>query len=106
MPGFVPPPYPYERLGEVSAIADAHEGGAVDLSIGTPCDPTPPDVLAALSTVDGARSYPPSIGTAAFRKAAAQWVSRRLGADVDPDTELAACVGTKEFVASVPQFRR
>jgi succinyldiaminopimelate transaminase len=106
MPGFVPPPYPYERLGEVTAIADAHEGGAVDLSIGTPCDPTPPEVLAALSTVDGARSYPPSIGTVAFRAAAAQWVSRRLGADVDPDTELAACVGTKEFVASVPQFLR
>ena len=27
-----------------------------------------------------------------------------LGATVDPATELAACVGTKEFVASVPQY--
>jgi aspartate/methionine/tyrosine aminotransferase len=29
---------------------------------------------------------------------------RRLGATVDPAREIAACVGTKEFVASVPQY--
>ena len=104
MAGFVPPPYPYERLGEVIAIADQHDGGAVDLSIGTPCDAAPPEVIAALSTVDGARGYPPSIGTKAFRDAAALWIKRRLGATVDADAELAACVGTKEFVASVPQY--
>jgi succinyldiaminopimelate transaminase len=106
VPGFVPPPYPYERLGEVIAIAEQHEGGAVDLSIGTPCDPAPPEVIAALSTVDGARTYPPSIGTKAFREAAARWIDRRFGVTVDPATELAACVGTKEFVASVPQYLR
>jgi succinyldiaminopimelate transaminase len=104
MSGFVPPPYPYERLDAVQAIAAAHDGGAVDLSIGTPCDPPPPQVLAALSAGDTARGYPPSIGTPALRAAAADWVARRLGASVDPATELAACVGTKEFVASVPQY--
>jgi succinyldiaminopimelate transaminase len=101
---FVPPPYPYERLGEISDIAAKHEGGAVDLSIGTPCDPPPPAVLAALSAGDSARGYPPSIGTPAFRRAASAWVERRLGATIDPDTEVAAAVGTKEFVASVPQY--
>ena len=104
MTGFVPPPYPYEMLAEVSAIAAQHDGGAVDLSIGTPCDPPPPDVLAALTAGDTARGYPPSIGTPAFRRAAADWVARRLGAGVDADGEVAACVGTKEFVASVPQY--
>jgi succinyldiaminopimelate transaminase len=109
VPGFVPPPYPYERLGEVIAIAEQRwpdSGGAVDLSIGTPCDPAPPEVISALSTVDGARTYPPSIGTKAFREAAARWIDRRFGVSVDPATELAACVGTKEFVASVPQYLR
>jgi succinyldiaminopimelate transaminase len=106
MTGFVPPPYPYERLGAVIAIADQHEGGVVDLSIGTPCDSPPAEVIAALSTVDGARTYPPSIGTKAFREAAARWIRRRFGVTVDPATELAACVGTKEFVASVPQYLR
>ena len=106
MNGFVPPPYPYERLGEVIAIAEQHAGGAVDLSIGTPCDPAPPEVIAALSTVDGARTYPPSIGTKSFREAAARWISRRFGVTADPATEIAACVGTKEFVASAPQYLR
>jgi succinyldiaminopimelate transaminase len=106
MTGFQPPPYPYERLGEISELAAAHDGGSIDLSIGTPCDPTPPAVLAALGSADTARGYPPSIGTPAFRSAAADWLHRRLGARVDPAAELAACVGTKEFVASLPQYLR
>jgi succinyldiaminopimelate transaminase len=106
MSGFQPPPYPYERLGEITELAAAHDGGAIDLSIGTPCDPTPPAVLAALTASDNARGYPPSIGTPAFRAAAADWLQRRLGARVDAATELAACVGTKEFVASLPQYLR
>ncbi|HEV2885269.1 MAG TPA: aminotransferase class I/II-fold pyridoxal phosphate-dependent enzyme [Jatrophihabitans sp.] len=101
--GFVPPPYPYERLGEVKAIADRLDGGAIDLSVGTPCDPPPPEVIAALAAPGRAEGYPPSIGTPAFRAAAVGWMARRLGATVDAETEVAACVGTKEFVASVPQ---
>ncbi len=104
MTGFVPPPYPYERLSELTALAQAHPGGAVDLSIGTPCDPPPEEVVAALAARDAARGYPPSIGTPAFRQAAAGWIARRLGATVDPDTEVAAVVGSKEFVASTPQY--
>jgi len=36
--GFQPPPYPYDRLEELRAVAAAHEGGCVDLSVGTPTD--------------------------------------------------------------------
>jgi succinyldiaminopimelate transaminase len=102
--GFVPPPYPYDRLDEITGLAAQHDGGAIDLSIGTPCDPSPADVIAALSAGDTARGYPPSIGTPALRAAAAGWIERRLGAGIDPATEVAACVGSKEFVASVPQY--
>ena len=102
--GFVPPPYPYERVGELKAVADRLDGGAIDLSVGTPCDPPPPEVIAALAAPGRAQGYPPSIGTPALRAAAAAWIARRLGATVDADAEVAACVGTKEFVASVPQY--
>lgn len=102
--GFVPPPYPYERVGELTAIAEQLDGGAIDLSIGTPCDPPAPAVVAALAEAGPARGYPPSIGTPALRRAAADWIGRRLGAVVDPDREVAACVGSKEFVASTPQY--
>ena len=66
MTGFVPPPYPYERLDEITALAASHDGGAVDLSIGTPCDPPPPEVLEALTAGDTARGYPASIGSPAL----------------------------------------
>jgi succinyldiaminopimelate transaminase len=101
--GFVPPPYPYDRLDEVKGLADGLEGGLVDLSIGTPCDPPPQIVLDALGGSGAERGYPPSIGTAAFRAAAVGWMERRLGVTVPP-TALAACVGTKELVAGLPQW--
>lgn len=102
--GFVPPPYPYERLDGIIALAAEHDGGAIDLSVGTPCDPPAPGVIAALADATQARGYPASIGSPAMRQAAVGWLSRRLGAQVDPVTEVAACVGTKEFVASVPLY--
>ena len=101
---FVPPPYPYDRLDEVAAIAAKHEGGMVDLSTGTPCDPPPESVLRALATSDSERGYPPSIGSVALRAAASQWIARRFG--VPEPTALAACVGTKEFVGTLPQWLR
>jgi succinyldiaminopimelate transaminase len=101
---FVPPPYPYDRLDELQAIAAALPGGCVDLSIGTPCDPPPPEVIAALAASGTERGYPPSIGSPAFREAAAGWLERRLGVTVDPATELGACLGTKELVAGLPQW--
>jgi succinyldiaminopimelate transaminase len=102
-PGFVPPPYPYDRLDEIKAIADAHEGGCVDLSIGTPCDPPPAAVVEALGSSDTERGYPASIGSLGYRQAAAGWLHRRFGAEVRAN-EVAACVGTKEFVALLPQL--
>ena len=104
--GFVPPPYPYDRLDDLQLVAADHPGGCVDLSIGTPCDPPPPAVVAALGASGAERGYPASIGTAAFRDAAAGWLARRLHVSVDPTTELAACIGTKELVAGVPQWLR
>ena len=106
MIGFVPPPYPYDRLDELAGAASALPGGVIDLSIGTPCDPPPAAVVAALSASDAERGYPASIGTLAFREAAAGWLARRLGATVDPESEMAACIGTKELVAGVPQWLR
>lgn len=102
---FVPPPYPYDRLDRVKPLADSLEGGCVDLSIGTPVDPPLPAVREALATSNAERGYPPSIGTQGFRDAAARWMDRRLGVDIAPNN-IGACVGTKEFVATLPQWLR
>ncbi len=76
----------------------------MDCSVGTPCDPPPTAVVEALVNSGTERGYPASIGSAVFRQAAAAWVQRRFDVGVDPDTELAACIGTKEFVASLPRY--
>lgn len=103
MSGFVPPPYPYDRLNRLLPITDAHDGGTVDLSIGTPFDPPPAAVIEALSSSGTERSYPPSIGTAAFRQAANRWMQRRFGVEV-PIGQIGATIGSKEFVATLPQW--
>ena len=103
--GFVPPPYPYDRLDRLVPLAQALEGGVVDLSIGTPCDPPIDSVIAALSTSNAERGYPPSIGTDTLRQAIRSWLDRRFDLDV-PVGQLAACIGSKEFVATTPQYLR
>lgn len=103
--GFTPPPYPYDRLKDLRAIADRHDGGCVDLSVGTPTDPPPAVVVEALARSGAERGYPPSIGTVAFREAAAGWVGTRFGVTLDPNN-VAACIGTKEFVAGAPHWLR
>jgi succinyldiaminopimelate transaminase len=100
---FVPPPYPYDRIDRFKPLADRFDGGLIDLSIGTPCDPPPAAVVAALAGSNAERGYPPSIGTAAFRDAVVRWVGRRFDIDVSRD-DIAACIGTKEFVGTLPQW--
>ncbi len=77
----------------------------VDLSIGTPCDPPPDAVVAALATSGSERGYPSSVGSPSLRQAAARWIGRRFGVDIDA-SRVAACVGTKELVASTAWFLR
>lgn len=101
--GFVPPPYPYDRLDTITPIASALPGGLVDLSIGTPCDPPPQVVLDALAHSGSERSYPPSIGSPALRDAAHRWIGRRFGIEV-PAAHIGATIGTKEFVTTLPQW--
>lgn len=103
--GFTPPPYPYDRLGELHALAALLPGGAVDLSIGTPCDPPAADVLSALAGSGSEQGYPPSVGTPALRAAAGDWLQRRFGVELPP-SDIAACIGTKELVAGLPHWLR
>ena len=105
-PGFVPPPYPYERLDALRQVAATLEGGAVDLSVGSPCDPPSGAVLDALARGDeggAARGYPSSAGWPVARQAVADWMVGRLGAPVGAD-DVALCIGTKEFVAGLPAW--
>ncbi len=103
--GFQPPPYPYDRVDRLKPLAAHHEGGLVDLSIGTPYDAPPAEVVAALASSGTERGYPSSVGTPAFREAAVGWMRRRLGVEVAVD-DVAVCIGTKELVTALPHWLR
>ena len=101
--GFVPPPYPYERIDRFKPLADRFDGGLVDFSIGTPFDPPPAAVVERLGSSGAERGYPPSVGSVELRSAARDWMDRRFQVDVAIE-QIAACVGTKEFVGTLPQW--
>ena len=85
-------------------MAGSLPGGAVDLSIGTPCDPVPEVVRRAIvseTSLSSARPYPSSVGSDEFLKAASGWLNRCLGVDI-PATSIGACIGTKEIVTGLP----
>jgi succinyldiaminopimelate transaminase len=95
------PAFPWDSLAGAAALARAHPGGIVDLSVGTPVDPVPEAVQAALRAAADSPGYPPTAGTAALRTAAAGWLARRHQVIVDPAAVLPV-IGTKEFIASLP----
>jgi succinyldiaminopimelate transaminase len=73
----------------------------VDLSIGTPVDPVPPVVRAALAEAADAPGYPTVQGTRRLREAAAGWLARRHSVSADPSAVL-PLIGSKEFIAALP----
>lgn len=96
------PDFPWDSLAGAKAKAAAHPDGVVDLSVGTPVDPTPKVLQDALIAAADAPGYPQVWGTSDLREAVAGWFARRRNAtDVDPDSVMPA-IGTKELVAWLP----
>jgi succinyldiaminopimelate transaminase len=97
------PEFPWDRLVPYGDIARAHPGGIVDLSIGTPVDPTPALVQQALRQASNAPGYPLTVGTPALREAIVAWAASRLGAEIGPE-HVVPTIGSKELVALLAQL--
>jgi len=95
------PGFPWDRLAPASATAAAHPDGIADLSIGTPVDPVPAVIQAALAAAANSPGYPLTRGTRELRAAAAGWLARRHQVTVSPDDVLPV-IGTKELIAWLP----
>ncbi|WP_061963900.1 succinyldiaminopimelate transaminase [Demequina aurantiaca] len=96
------PDFPWDSLTPYIARASAHPDGIVNLSVGTPVDPTPRVVREALAAAADAPGYPTTHGTLALREAVVDWFARRRGVSgIDPAAVLPT-VGSKEFVALLP----
>lgn len=98
------PEYPWEAVTPYRQLASEHPGGLVDLSVGSPVDPTPEIIRDALVAATDAHAYPATIGSRAARQAICEWFARRRGVPgLTPDNAIVS-VGSKEFIAFTAFF--
>jgi succinyldiaminopimelate transaminase len=96
------PEYPWEQLKPFSAKAAKHEGGAVDLSVGSPIDPTPSVIQDALNAASNAPGYPSTAGSLEFRNAVVEWYGRRRGVPGLTPEQVMPTIGSKELISWLP----
>jgi len=76
-----------------------------DFGVGDPTVPTPPFIREAIKRGVDARAasgYPSYIGAPEFRRAAADYMRRTFGVEMDPDTQVCSTIGSKEGVFHFP----
>ena len=95
------PEYPWQKLKPYQAIAEKHANGMVDLSVGSPVDPTPSVIQEAIRDATNAPGYPSTAGSLEFRAAVAEWFGRRRGVELTAD-QVMPTIGSKEFISFLP----
>lgn len=98
------PDFPWDVLEPAKARAAAHPDGLVDLSIGTPVDPVPDVIRAALAAASDAPGYPLTAGSPALRAALHGYATRNCGAVDLPPSAVLPTIGSKELVAWLPSL--
>jgi len=101
------PGYPFLRLAEARAAAQARGIEVVDLSMGQPTDPAPQVVRDALAEAVASvplNGYPSAEGLPELRAAIAAWIQRRFGRRLDPDREVLPTLGAKEPIAALARL--
>ena len=96
------PDFPWDSLAPFKERASAVPGGIVDLSIGTPVDPTPEVLQRALREAADAPGYPQTWGTPDLREAVSVWFEARRGVPGLDPAGVIPTVGSKELVAWLP----
>ena len=96
------PDYPWDTMAPYRATAEAHPEGLINLSIGTPVDPTPSVIRDALAGATDAHGYPTTHGTLTLRQAIVNWFDRRRGVPGLSTDQVMPTIGSKELVAWLP----
>jgi len=98
-------PYPFERLKQLfSTVTPSEKYPPISLGIGEPRHATPQLVLDALATsTEALSSYPATAGLPAMRQSCAQWVQRRYGLTLNPETQILPINGSREALFAFAQ---
>ncbi len=95
--------YPIATLQERARSMRAAGERLIDFSIGDPREPTPPFIREALrAAVPEVSQYPTTRGLDSIRASFADYLERRFGIAVIPDTQLLPTSGSKEAIFSTP----
>ena len=94
------PDFPWDALAPFGDKARAHPDGIIDLSVGTPVDPTPDFIQEALKSASNSPQYPLTAGTPELRAAIDNWARADLGAT--GEFGVLPLIGSKELVAWLP----
>jgi LL-diaminopimelate aminotransferase len=97
------PPYLFGEIARLKKQALSEGRDLVDLGIGDPDQPTPPQIIDNLyqqaKDPETHRYDESAAGEPEFLQAAARWFERRFGVSLDVDSELLLLIGSKEGLA-------
>lgn len=96
------PDFPWDKLAPYAERARAHPDGIVDLSIGTPVDPTPEVAKQALRDAAEWPGYPVTVGIPEVRQSVVEWLAGTHGVTGLGVDQVLPLVGSKEFIAALP----
>ena len=99
------PPYLFAALDAAKRRARESGVAVVDLGIGDPDRPTPPELIRVMTEAIAdptCHRYPAQRGDTDLKRAIAGWLRRRHGVEVDPVTQVLVLIGSKEGLAHLP----
>ncbi len=99
------PPYLLAEINRQKTVAIDAGRDVIDFGVGDPAEPTHTfiidQMIAALPKPEN-HKYPLGGGSPGFRRAIAEFVSRRYGVMLDPATQVLALIGSKEGIGHLP----
>ncbi|MCX5801007.1 MAG: aminotransferase class I/II-fold pyridoxal phosphate-dependent enzyme [Candidatus Eisenbacteria bacterium] len=99
------PPYLFDELDKAKQRMTARGAKVVDLAVGDPDLPTPPEIVERMreAVTDASNHrYPGYRGHPRLRRALASWFHHRYGVELDPDVEILLLIGSKEGLGHLP----
>lgn len=96
------PDFPWDLLAPFADRARSHPQGVIDLSVGTPVDPTPAVVTTALADSANAPGYPTTAGLPELADSIGQWSRDVLNAP--EGLGVLPTIGSKEVIAALPSL--
>ena len=96
------PPYVFNIVNELKAVARARGEDIIDLGMGNPDQPTPQHIVDKLVEVAQRKDthrYSMSRGIPRLRRAICNWYKQRFQVELDPESQAIVTIGSKEGLA-------